>query len=181
MKKVVGLIINLFIFSLGLGLLFLTLSKNTELTNTLVDIYIMEYKVAALLGVVLMVLPIIYFIMSVNSMVTKKTTISFETTEGKVSISNSAITDFVERICSNYTEVSHSHSEAVPSAKSRGDIVISVNMDILGGTNIPETVERLQQNIKRQLGELLGLENIESVSVNISNIISNDTETEEGI
>ena len=107
MKKVVGLIINLFIFSLGLGLLFLTLSKNTELTNTLVDIYIMEYKVAALLGVVLMVLPIIYFIMSVNSMVTKKTTISFETTEGKVSISNSAITDFVERICSNYTEVSH--------------------------------------------------------------------------
>ena len=177
MKKIgvlVGFIIQMFVFLFGVGLLFITIKGYKDITQQILNIFILDYKIAISVGLLLTLLPLLYVLIRLNNLILKPASISFENPEGKVSISNTAITGFVDRICSNYEEVSRSRSDAKPSKKTSGDIIIKVEMDILGGTNIPETIEKLQQNIRRQLNELLGLENIENVEINISKIISQE-------
>ncbi|MBN1522065.1 MAG: alkaline shock response membrane anchor protein AmaP [Candidatus Aureabacteria bacterium] len=182
MKKIVSFvnfIIQLLVFLAGLGLLYLASQGYPEKIRQIVNTFIYDYKLAIPLSVLLIILPVIYVLGKLMTIGTKPQSIYFENTEGKVSISNTAITDFVNRICGNYEEVTHAESKVHASKSKKGDMVISISMDILGGTNIPESIEKLQQNIRRQLNELLGLENIESVEINIAKIISQEKESSE--
>ena len=179
MKKIVvliGFLIQLLVLLSGIGILFLAVKGDPQKVKGFVELFFELSLPAVALGVLLLLLPIVYSLAKLTVGGKAKANIYFENTEGKVSISHAAITDFVDRICSNYDEVSHSVSKVNSETKKKGDVIVTIDMDILGGTNIPETVEKLQQNIKRQLSELLGLENIESVEINISKILSPEKE-----
>jgi uncharacterized alkaline shock family protein YloU len=190
MKKIIaliGFIVHTVVFLLGVGVLYVGvndiilkehIAQEKETAIYQARYYLTEHQFAPFttfaLGSLMIILPVAYGLGKISCAQTKKANIFFESSEGKVSISNSAITDFVNRICSKYEEVSRAQSRVLGSRSKPGEMVIAIDMDILGGTQIPESVEKLQQNIKRQINELLGLENVASIEINIAKIISQD-------
>ena len=182
MRKIAGFVnflIQIIMFAMGVALIYFVGMGYPDKGKEFLNLLVYNMQTAIPLSMVLILLPILYLFCRIAGKERRTAKIYIENPDGKVSISDKAIIDFIGRICRNYEEVSNSVSKVIPSKKSKSAVVVSISMDIMGGINIPETVEKLQQNIKRQLNELLGLENIESVEININKIISTESEIDQ--
>ncbi len=179
MRKLAGFInfiVQLLFLSLGVAFLYFIAMGYPKEGKDLVDTILYNYVYSIPAASILILLPLLNFFLRIAGKEKKKAKIFFENPDGKVSISDRAIIDFIDRICKNYDEVVNSITKVSPSRRNKSSVVVVISMDIMGGINIPETIEKLQQNIKRQLNELLGLENVESVEININKIISTENE-----
>jgi uncharacterized alkaline shock family protein YloU len=181
-SRFVSFLIHLLVLLFGIVLLeeFLVLvaSSNDQVITHFSEIlknnplkHISYSYILGFSGIVFIVLPVFSLFLKMNSLTKKVCRISFKSPNGTVTISNNAITDFVDRICKNYEEVSHSSTKVFPGCKKDKGVIVHIDMDILGGTNIPQIIEQLQQNIKRQINELLGIENVGSIEINVLKII----------
>jgi len=98
-------------------------------------------------------------------------TIAFDNPDGEVCISMTAIEDFVIRVGREFSEI----KTMEPKIKARKEGVdISLKVELWAGMNLPKMTESLQNLVKSQVQNILGIENVHSVEVMVHKIISRD-------
>ena len=102
----------------------------------------------------------------------KEKTIAIENPDGEVTISLTAIEDFIKRAMKNMPEVKESRPN-VRASKKKG-IFIANKVTLFSDVNIAETTERMQGIIKSRVQEMLGVDETVEVQINVTKIAHNE-------
>lgn len=102
----------------------------------------------------------------------REKTIAFNNPSGQVTVSLSAIEDFVKRLSSSITEIKDLRSNVIAGKKG---IEISTRISLWADCNIPETTENIQAIIKNRIQEMLGIEEPIVVKVHVGKIVQKET------
>jgi uncharacterized alkaline shock family protein YloU len=94
--------------------------------------------------------------------------VAFDNPDGEVAIALHTIEDFVSRAGMSFPEVIQLKPVINPRRKAGVEIILEVILE--EGANIPQLTERIQHQIKTQLQELLGIENIAGIQINVIRI-----------
>lgn len=98
----------------------------------------------------------------------KQKTIAIENPDGQVTVSLTAIEDFIRRSTHELPEVKEVRSSVVAR---KGKIVVRARATLWSGTHIPEAAERIQVMVKSQVQEMLtGIEEPIVVQVHVAKI-----------
>jgi len=98
----------------------------------------------------------------------REKTIAFENPDGQVTISLTAIEDFIKRALRQLPEV----KELRPSVKAgKKGIKIINRVTLFSDINIPETTERIQNIVKTRVQEMLGVEEPINIVVHVVKIV----------
>jgi len=99
----------------------------------------------------------------------REKTIAFTNPEGQVTISLSAIEDFIRRIAKQVSELKEIRCDV--RASKKGIIQITARTTLWSDANIPEVTEKIQGLVKSKVQDMLGLEETVICSVHISKIV----------
>ena len=105
---------------------------------------------------------------NLNRMRTQKT-IAFENPEGQVTVSLSAIEDFIKKSVRHLPEVKELRSNVTANKKG---INIVCRATIFADSNIPATTERIQSIVKLKVQEMLGVEETINIKIHVTKISS---------
>ena len=106
----------------------------------------------------------------------KERTIAFENPNGQVTISLTAIEDFIKRAMKNLPEV----KESRPNVRvSKRGIVIINKVILFSDVNIPETTEKIQDIVKSRVQEMLGVEESVEIQINVVKIAHKEDHSKE--
>lgn len=94
-------------------------------------------------------------------------TIAFENPDGQVTISLSAIEDFIKRLTRQLPEIKELKPNVIATKKG---VDITTRLILFSDTNIPEVTEKIQNIIKGKVQDILGLEETISVKIHIAKI-----------
>ena len=94
-------------------------------------------------------------------------TIAFENPEGQVTVSLSAIEDFIKKSVHHLPEVKELKSSVTASKKG---INIVCRATIYADSNIPEITERIQNIVKAKVHDMLGVEETINIKINVIKI-----------
>lgn len=94
--------------------------------------------------------------------------INFDSTDGSVGISTKAICDFINRIGKEFPAVKSMDSKLV---KKKDSLDISLSVKAVAGNKIPELSQVLQQRVREEVRESLGLDNIQNVTIRVQEIV----------
>lgn len=98
----------------------------------------------------------------------RQKTIAIENPDGQVTVSLTAIEDFIRRSAHELPEVKEIRSDVVAR---KGKIVVRARATLWSGTHIPEAAERIQSIVKAKVQEMLsGLEEPIIVRVHVAKI-----------
>lgn len=98
----------------------------------------------------------------------REKTIAFENPDGQVTISLTAIEDFIKRALKQLPEV----KELRPSVKAgKKGIKIINRVTLYSDINIPETTERIQNIVKSRVQDMLGVEEPINIKVHVVKIV----------
>jgi uncharacterized alkaline shock family protein YloU len=98
----------------------------------------------------------------------KPKTIAFENPDGQVTLSLSAIEDYIKKLTNKMTEIREIKS-AITAGK-RG-VEITAKTALYADINIPETTEKIQGLIRSRLQEMLGLDEKVTIKVHVSKLV----------
>ena len=101
----------------------------------------------------------------------REKTISFENPDGQITISLSAIEDFIRRLFRTSTDIKELRPLCVVGKKG---IEISNKVALWSDTKIPEATEKIQSVIKSRLQQILGTEEAITVKVNVVKIAAKE-------
>lgn len=104
----------------------------------------------------------------------KNRIIAFQNPDGEVTISLSAVEDYISKIAGGISDIKEIRSRV--SAGRKG-INIICDASIFSGANIPEVTEKMQVVLKNKLNEMLGVEEKINIQMNISKIAKGGAET----
>lgn len=138
-------------------------------TNTVVAIYASSNTRLAL-GITgaLLILISAMVIQITMGKIQREKTIAFENPDGQVTISLTAIEDFIKRALKQLPEV----KELRPSVKAgKKGIKIINRVTLFSDINIPETTERIQNIVKSRVQDMLGVEEPISIMVHVVKIV----------
>jgi uncharacterized alkaline shock family protein YloU len=96
-------------------------------------------------------------------------TIAFENPEGQVTVSLSAIEDFIKKSVRQLPEVKEMRANVTASKKG---INIKCRATIFADSNIPEITERIQSMVKSRVHDMLGVEETINIKIHIIKISS---------
>lgn len=94
--------------------------------------------------------------------------VAFDNPDGEVAIALRTIENFVYRVGKSFPEVIRIKPVINPRRKAGVEIFLEVILK--EGANIPQLTETIQHQIKSQLQELLGIENIAGIQINVLQI-----------
>lgn len=97
----------------------------------------------------------------------REKTIAFENPEGQVTVSLSAIEDFIKKSVRQLPEVKEMRANVTASKKG---ISILCKATIFSDSNIPETTERVQNVVKSKVHDMLGVEETINTKIHITKI-----------
>jgi len=101
----------------------------------------------------------------------RERTIAFENPDGQVTISLTAIEDFIKRAIKQLPEV----KELRPYVKAgKKGIKIINRVTLFSDINIPETTERIQNIVKSRVQDMLGVEEPINIKVHVVKIVHKD-------
>lgn len=133
---------------------------NTIYTNTDVRLVI-GITGALLIFISLMVVQITL------GLIQKEKTIAFENPDGQVTISLTAIEDFIKRSMKQLPEI----KESRPTVRAGKKGITIINKIVLfSDTNIPETTEKIQGIVKSRVQDMLGVDEPVEIRVNVTKI-----------
>jgi len=101
----------------------------------------------------------------------REKTIAFDNPSGRVTISLSAIEDFIRRASANIREVKELRADVKAGKKA---INITNRVVVYQDANIPETTERIQNILKTRIQDMLGIEEPINIKVHITKIVSQE-------
>ena len=175
MKLIEGL--TLFFYTLVfflVGGLFIVVAMNVIPLNYIIDMLNTLYTntdIRLILGITggLLIFISLMVVQVTVGLIKKEKTIAFENPDGRVTISLTAIEDFIKRAMKNLPEIKESRPTV--RAKKRGDIVIVNKVVLYSDVNIPETTEKIQNIVKSRVQEMLGVEETVEIQVNVTKIV----------
>lgn len=97
----------------------------------------------------------------------KNRIIAFQNPDGEVTISLSAIEDYVRKVAGSISAIKDIRSRV---GAGRKGINIVCDAAIFSGANIPEVTEKMQTVLKNKLNEMIGVEEKINIKMNISKI-----------
>lgn len=160
----------------AIGILFISLSfqliSPLDISGTL-DVVQQSKNARMFLGVIgtiliIISIGIVQFFM--NKMRREKT-IAFNNPDGQVTISLTAIEDFIRRVAKQINDIKDIKSDVIASKKG---VNITTRVTLWSDANIPDVTERIQGMIKTRLQEMLGIEETITVSVNVAKIVQKE-------
>lgn len=155
------------------GGLFIVVATNVIPLNYIIDMLNMFYTntdVRLILGITggLLIFISIMVVQITVGVIQKERTIAFENPDGQVTISLTAIEDFIKRAMKQLPEV----KESRPSVKAGKKGISIINKVILfSDINIPETTEKIQNIVKSRVQDMLGVEEPVEILVNVTKIV----------
>lgn len=169
--KTVAVLLYMLVFLLvGGGLITLSLDLISPEQITKAANYIsstQDLKLSAgIVGIVLILVGLLTARMILGRMQSEKN-IAFDNPDGQVSISLSAIEDFVKKIAQHMREVKELKSSVVATKKG---IHVVCRAIFFSDSNIPEVTEKVQATIKTRVQEMLGLEEPINVKIHVIKI-----------
>ncbi len=96
-------------------------------------------------------------------------TIAFENPEGQVTVSLTAIEDFIKKSVQHLTGVKELRANVVASKKG---INVVCRATIFADSNIPQATERIQAIVKSKVQEILGVEETINIKIHVIKISS---------
>jgi uncharacterized alkaline shock family protein YloU len=160
------------ILMLGVGLVFLAVSANvvsaeqwTQALNALYGSLYLQVAVGAVGG--LFVLLGITSPFRAAKGFQKTRIIAFQNPDGEVTISLSAIEDYIKKIADTMPDIRDIRSRVSPSRKG---INIICDVSISPGANIPQVTEKIQMMAKNKLHGMLGVEEGINIQMHINRI-----------
>jgi len=169
-----------FVFFL-VGGLFIVVSANiiplNYITDTLNTLYT-NMDIRFILGITgaLLILISLIVVQITAGIMRKERTIAFENPNGQVTISLTAIEDFIKRAMKNLPEV----KESRPNVRvSKRGIVIINKVILFSDVNIPETTEKIQDIVKSRVQEMLGVEESVEIQINVVKIAHKEDHSKE--
>lgn len=101
----------------------------------------------------------------------RERTIAFENPDGQVTISLTAIEDFIKRAIKQLPEV----KELRPGVRAgKKGITIVNRVTLFSDLNIPETTEKIQNIVKARVQDMLGVEEPITIKVHVVKIVHKD-------
>lgn len=95
--------------------------------------------------------------------------IAFNNPDGQVSISLSAIEEFIKKIGSSLPEVKEMKSDCIATKKG---IDISTRVIFWADANIPEATEKIQGLVKARIQEMLGIDEPIIIKIHVTKIVT---------
>jgi len=173
MKILSGL--TLFFYTLVfllLGGVFIAVSLGTISQETITEILTTLYM-APNTRLILGITGILFILISVMVMrigvgkIQREKTIAFDNPDGQVTISLTAIEDFIKRAIKQLPEV----KELKPNVRAdKKGIEVVTRVTLFSDINIPETTEKIQNIVKTKVQDMLGVEEPISVRVHVGKI-----------
>lgn len=163
------------------GGLLITMSLDLVPKDAVLESISMVYDTANIrmvLGITGVLLIFISFMVVNITMgkIQREKTIAFENPDGQVTISLSAIEDFIKRALKQLPEV----KELRPSVKAGKKGISIVNrVTLFSDINIPETTEKIQNLVKVRVQDMLGVEEPISIRVHVVKIVHKDEHQKE--
>jgi len=152
---------------------FIVIAANVIPLNTIIDTFNTFYSntdVRVILGAtgVLLIFISIMVVQITVGVIKKEKTIAFENPDGQVTISLTAIEDFIKRSIKQIAEV----KESRPSVRASKKGITIVNRVVLfSDANIPEVTEKMQGMMKTRVQEMLGVEEPVEIQINVTKIV----------
>jgi len=119
-------------------------------------------------GLLLILISLSFFQLILGRM-QKERTIAFNNPSGQVTVSLSAVEDFVKRLTSQISEIKESRPNVIVDKKG---IQIMLNVILREAMNIPEITLKLQELIRGKVQEILGVEEDILVKIHVVKIVS---------
>jgi len=162
---------------LAMGCALIALSLNIISLDEIIRA--MEYSYTVMdarlaIGVVALLL-IIYSLVAIQvafGNLQREKTIAFDNPNGRVTISLSAIEDFIKRSSTRIPEVKELRADV--KATKKGINILS-RVIVYSDANIPDTTERIQNILKNKVQEMLGIEEPISIRVHVAKIAPRET------
>ena len=165
------ILVSILLFLIGIFLIYDHFFKPNFID---IDYYYHEYSLGAIIGFLIIFSVIIRVIIFVNSR--NERFVDFDSSDGSVGISDKAMKDFVDRVAYEFSSVKHAHTKFISTKGSLGFIL---KIKILEGNNILELSQQMQSRIRQSVMSSLGIENVENVSIKVSEIIKKDVSSED--
>lgn len=155
-----------------IGCAFIAISLNVITQDMLVETVSMLYAAAntrlilGLTGILLLFISLMVVQVTMGKIQREKT-IAFENPDGQVTISLSAIEDFIKRALKQLPEV----KELRPNVKaSKKGITIVNRVTLFSDIHIPEITEKIQNIVKSRVQDMLGVEEPINIRVHVVKI-----------
>jgi uncharacterized alkaline shock family protein YloU len=158
---------------LVLGGFFIAVSLNLVPQETIIDSIAALYAAVnsrLILGItgILLIFISIMVVQLTFGKIQREKTIAFENPDGQVTISLSAIEDFIKRSLRQLPEV----KELKPNVRAGKKGILIVNkVTLFSDVNIPETTEKIQNIVKSRVQDMLGVEEPISIRVHVVKIV----------
>jgi len=155
------------------GGLFIAMSLEVvsgEAIKVTLDTIYMTPNTRFILGVtgVLLIFISVLVVQITMGKIQREKTIAFENPDGQVTISLTAIEDFIKRSIKQLPEV----KELRPSVRANKKGIAIINRVILfSDVNIPETTEKIQNIVKARVQDMLGVEEPITIKVHVVKIV----------
>jgi uncharacterized alkaline shock family protein YloU len=155
-----------------MGVFFILVSLNIISQDTITESINMVYAttnirlILGLTGILLIFISLMVVQITMGKIQREKT-IAFENPDGQVTISLSAIEDFIKRALKQLPEV----KELRPSVRAGKKGILIINrVTLFSDINIPETTEKIQGIVKARVQDMLGVEEPISIKVHVVKI-----------
>ncbi|MDP3804018.1 MAG: alkaline shock response membrane anchor protein AmaP [Candidatus Omnitrophota bacterium] len=157
---------------LAIGVIFIAVSLNLITQEILIDTISMVYAatnirlILGLTGILIIFISLMVVQVTVGK-ISREKTIAFENPDGQVTISLSAIEDFIKRALKQLPEV----KELKPTVRaSKKGITIVNKVTLFSDIHIPDTTEKIQNIVKTRVQDMLGVEEPINIKVHVVKI-----------
>ena len=172
---VVAILIYTLLFSVA-GAILIAMAIRPESLRSAIDLiratsFTTNVKVGlSVTGLLLILINILIVQLSIGKLQRQKI-IAFENPGGQVTLSLSAVEDYIKKITDRMTEIKEIKS-TIYARKSGVEVI--TRAALYSGVNIPEITEKVQAMIRSHLQEMLGLEETITVRVHVARIVERD-------
>lgn len=102
----------------------------------------------------------------------KHKTVAFDNPYGQVTLSLSAIEDYVKKLTHTMTELNEFKANITASTKS--GIEVTARAELYSDVNIPEVTEKVQNAIRLRLQEIMGVEEKVTIKIHVTKIVQRE-------
>ncbi len=124
-------------------------------------------------GTFLILIIMLYWLTSMSGSV-KEQFLSFETEGGSVNIKVKAVNEFLKRLADEFADILNLRADI--TALRDGRIEVQLDIDVKSGTKIQQLSQVLQQRVRESMRDGLGIAEINSIKVNVNEIVHSETE-----
>jgi len=156
-----------------IGVLFIVISLNIIPQESMMETINTMYSttnVRLILGVtgILLIFISVMVLQLTMGKIQREKTIAFENPDGQVTISLSAIEDFIKRALKQLPEV----KDLKPSVRAGKKGILIINrVTLFSDVNIPEMTEKIQNIVKSRVQDMLGVEEPIVIRVHVVKIV----------